>query len=282
MMSQSRFVLALTTVLLIGAASAALAQSSDPQESAPSQPPSAQPTTPSTTPSETPPSSSSSQTAAPSTTQAPAVAPVEKATTESAATPAADPALAAARARMAAILERGAKQPQKARTEAEAKLQEIVNEMNGSAVSGGNDKVAERFAEELAMTKDAVSAEKTSTGMSWGDLMLAHLLLANVGPDLTVDQIQQMKKDGNGWGVIAAGMGYKLGDVVGALRAEAKVASGTAKGDGKVAALKGADNAAKIPTATSAKTADAKAAETKVDAGTKADATEKDKATTKP
>src|SRR2546422_1001535 len=55
-------------------------------------------------------------------------------------------AKAEARAKLAAILERGAKQSAKARADADAKIQATVNQVNGKAVSDGNEKVADRLA----------------------------------------------------------------------------------------------------------------------------------------
>lgn len=175
-------------------------------------------------------------------------------------------AKAEARVKLAAILERGAKQPAKARADADAKIQAAVNQANGQAVSEGNQKVAGRLAAEFGMTTEAVTSEKQALGSSWGELMIAHALEANSSSDLTVEQIYQMKKDGNGWGQIAAGMGFKLGDVVSAAQAEAKVAAGLAKADGKVHAIRGVDANVK-----SANGLGVKAGGVRADAGVKAD-----------
>lgn len=137
-------------------------------------------------------------------------------------------------ARIAAILAKGAKAPAKARTEAESKIQTVEKEVDAKASSDGDQKVAERLAGDFGMSADAVLSEKQSLGASWGELMIAQTLAANSHSTLTVEQIDQMKKDGNGWGQIAAGMGFKLSDVVAAARAESKVGTGAAKARGKV------------------------------------------------
>ena len=64
------------------------------------------------------------------------------------------------------------------------------------------------------------------------------------------------------WAQIASGMGLKLGEVLNAAKAEAKVAKGLAKADGKVAVVHGSGSKAGAgsATATPAKTASAKEA----------------------
>ena len=149
-------------------------------------------------------------------------------------------AKAEARVKLDAVLERGAKEPAKSRADAEAKLQETAKQVDDGAAKEGDTKVAERLGGEFGMSADAVLAEKQTLGASWGELMIAHTLKANATTDLTVEQLVQMRKDGNGWGQIAAGMGFKLGEVVSAARAESRVAAGLAKADGKVQAIHGA------------------------------------------
>src|SRR5262245_4920730 len=157
--------------------------------------------------------------------------------------PAAAPVRSTLPAKLAAIVERGAKAPAKARDNADAKIQSSVNDVNDKAVTDGNAKVAERFAAEFGMPAEAVTAEKQNTGMSWGEWMVAHTLHASHAADLTIDEIYLMKKDGNGWSQIAMGMGFKLGDVVNAVRAESRVGAGRAKADGKVQVIAATGNA---------------------------------------
>src|SRR6185503_7077581 len=103
----------------------------------------------------------------------------------------------------------------------------------------GSTTVAGRLAAEFGMTTDELMSEHQAIGCSWGDLMIAHSLHANAGAEASVAQLIQLRREGTGWGQIAAGLGLKLGQVVSAVQAEGKVASGLAKPDGKVAVIRG-------------------------------------------
>jgi hypothetical protein len=142
-----------------------------------------------------------------------------------------------AQTRIAAILAKGAKTSAKARSETEAKVQTVENEVDAKASGEGDQKMAERLAAEFGMTTDAIVSEKQSLNVGWGELMIAHTLSANSKSGLTVEQIDQMKKDGSGWGQIATGMGFRLGALVSAARAESRVAAGLSKPDGKVESM---------------------------------------------
>ncbi|HEY2955340.1 MAG TPA: hypothetical protein VGK89_08855 [Candidatus Eisenbacteria bacterium] len=147
-------------------------------------------------------------------------------------------AKAEARARIDAILQRGARTSARARANAVAKLEETAREVDAHAATQGDAKIAERFAAEFGTSAEALLAEKQGLGESWGELMIAHTLLASAGPGLTIEQLFEMRGDA-GWGVIAAGLGFKLGEVVSAVRAESRVALGLVRADGKVAAVHG-------------------------------------------
>jgi hypothetical protein len=96
------------------------------------------------------------------------------------------------------------------------------------------------LAAEFGTTPDALLSEKTDAKASWGQLMIAHSLLANGTTDLTTKQIFDLRGEGMSWGQIANGMGLRLGDVVKAAKEEARVAKGLSQPDGKVAVMHGA------------------------------------------
>ena len=100
-------------------------------------------------------------------------------------------------------------------------------------------KVSSRLATEFGMTGEALVAEKNDLGASWGQLMIAHTLMANSKTEIATKELVDMHQQGMGWGKIAAGLGLKLGEVVSAVNAESRVASGLAKADGKVAVIHG-------------------------------------------
>lgn len=140
---------------------------------------------------------------------------------------------------LTAVKDKGANVSAGARAKADAKLKAAAAKTDQEASSGGDARVAARLAAEFGTTADALMAERQSLGCSWGELMIAHSLDANTSTEITVSQIFELRQEGTGWGQIAAGLGLKLGEVVSAAQAEARVATGLAKPDGKVAVIHG-------------------------------------------
>jgi hypothetical protein len=140
---------------------------------------------------------------------------------------------------LTAVKDKGAKVSADARAKADAKLKATAAKTDQEASSGGDARVAARLAAEFGTTADALMAERQALGCSWGELMIAHCLDANTNTEITVSQIFELRKEGTGWGQIAAGLGLKLGDAVSAAQAEARVATGLSKPDGKVAVIHG-------------------------------------------
>ena len=138
------------------------------------------------------------------------------------------------------IEDRAAKVSAKARTKADAELDVSAKTTDESAETKGDANVASLLAAEFGMTADAISAEKSELDASWGNLMIAHTLAANSNTAVTAAELVQLKKDGMGWGQIAAGLGFNLGSAVKATVAESKIAAGEAKANGHVAVINGA------------------------------------------
>ncbi len=138
-----------------------------------------------------------------------------------------------------AVRKKGAAVPKETRAKAEAKIETEAKRLNDQAGSEGDAKVAARLAAEFGMTADQLTAEKNELKASWGELMIAHSLEANTKTDVTTSQLFDLRKEGMGWGQIAAGLGLKLGETVSAVHAETRVATGKAAADGKVAAIHG-------------------------------------------
>jgi len=116
-------------------------------------------------------------------------------------------------------------------------LDATVADVEKTAATDGDQKIAERLATEFGTTPDVLVAEKADLKTNWGQLMLAHSLLANSSDGLTARQLFDLRNEGMSWGQIAGGMGFRVGEVVGAAKTEAKVAKGLSKPDGKVAML---------------------------------------------
>jgi len=136
------------------------------------------------------------------------------------------------------IKAKGAKVSAKARGRAEARLAATAKRVNELA-NEGESKVSDRLATEFGMTAEALVQEKQTLDAGWGEIMIAHTLIANSSSNVTMEQLFELRHDGTGWGQIAAGMGFHLGEVVSAVNAESRVASGLAKADGSVAVVHG-------------------------------------------
>jgi hypothetical protein len=68
--------------------------------------------------------------------------------------------------------------------------------------------------------------------------MIAHALEANAATELTVEQLVAMRKDGMGWGQIAAGLDLELGSVMRAADHEGRVTSGQLRANSRIEAMK--------------------------------------------
>ena len=133
---------------------------------------------------------------------------------------------------------KAAKTSAAARARAETRLEATARRVDDAGAKGQSE-VSSRLTREFGITASALADEQAELGASCGQLMIAHTLSANSKAEVTVQQLFELRKDGMGWGKIAAGLGFNLGDVVSAVNAEGRVASGEARADGKVAAIGG-------------------------------------------
>jgi hypothetical protein len=136
------------------------------------------------------------------------------------------------------VKERGMKASEKERADVEKKLDDLEKEIETEATTKGDAAVTGRIGAEFGLTADALTAERTQYGRGYGELLVAHTLMANAGKtDVTMADLFTMRSQGMGWGAIAAGLDLKLGEVVSAVRSEQRVAMGLDKGDGKAATI---------------------------------------------
>jgi hypothetical protein len=180
-------------------------------------------------PAATPAPAASATTPAPDASSAPAVTTTPAPASKAAAAPVSTPA-------MDRVKERGMKAAAKERADVDKKLDDVEKEIETEAMKG-EPAVAQRIASDLGVTPDALTAEKSQYGRGWGELTVAHTLLANAKSDATISDLFGLRSQGMGWGVIAAGLDLKLGDVVAAVRSEQRVAVGLDKADGKPALI---------------------------------------------
>ena len=139
-----------------------------------------------------------------------------------------------AKPELEAIRTRAKTLPAKENVATERKLDAEIKEVNTDAAKAGS-RVADRLAKEFSLTPGAIEAERTQFNAGFGELMIAHLLLANQKSTstMTIGDIFKLHQDGMGWGQIAHGMGLRLGDLVSAARTDARIATGKAKADTK-------------------------------------------------
>jgi len=148
---------------------------------------------------------------------------------------------AGASAGATAIMEKAKKAPGPEAEDTEKKLRETVKKVDEEAAANGDQTVASRLGAEFGMTPDALIAEKGTYKTGWGELMIAHTLLANVKSGaVTLDQLFEMRRNGLGWGQIGHGLDLKLSGIVSAVKAESRVAVGAAKADGRPAKIQSA------------------------------------------
>ena len=111
------------------------------------------------------------------------------------------------------------------------KLEGTVRGIDKEASKNGERLVMARIAAQFRVPAETILSEKTRLGASWGELAVAHTLLASAR-GVTVDQLFDMRAEGMGWGRIAHGLGFKQKDVTTAVQAEAKVMRGQSKPNG--------------------------------------------------
>jgi hypothetical protein len=127
-------------------------------------------------------------------------------------------------------------QPSK-RESIEKQLTASSKRVDTEAARLGEIPVRDRLAAEFGVAPEALAAQREHLGMGWGELMIAHLILANADGELTIEQIGALRKEGLGWGQLAHGAGLNTTGFVTAVKNEALVARGTSKPDGKPAVV---------------------------------------------
>lgn len=141
------------------------------------------------------------------------------------------------RKKLEVIKVKGSMAPAQARAKADAKLGAAAKKADADAAAQGEATVAARLGAEFGMSAEDLTSERQSLDCSWGQLMVAHSLRAMSTTEVSAVQLLELRKDGIRWAQIAAGLGLKLGEAVGAVQAEERVAAGLAQPDGKVALI---------------------------------------------
>ena len=145
--------------------------------------------------------------------------------------PVADPAMKDAK--LEEIRTRAREMQPSKRESVEKQLLTSSKRVDTEAAKMGEIPVRDRLAAEFGMEPENLAAQREHFGMGWGELMMAHTLVANSNGELTIEQIDALRKEGLGWGELAHGLGLNTTGFVTAVKNEVSVARGTAKPDGK-------------------------------------------------
>lgn len=135
------------------------------------------------------------------------------------------------------IRDRAEKMPIDARRDIDKRVGITIERVNKEAAAKGQTTVAARLAAEFGMTVENLLDEKGKNGLSFGDLVVAHTLLANSKTSVTLADLVDLRSDGLGWGAIAFGLQFHLEDLEDAIKTEGRVAMGLTKADGKPAVI---------------------------------------------
>jgi hypothetical protein len=142
--------------------------------------------------------------------------------------------------RIHGIKERARWAPPEPCAETDKKLQSTVRAIDKEASKNGDRLVMARIAAEFRTPAETILAERTRLSAPWGELLVAHTLLASA-PDVTVDQLFDMRAEGLGWGQIAYGLGLNQKEVATAVQEEGRVVRGKSKPDGSPARIASAE-----------------------------------------
>lgn len=134
------------------------------------------------------------------------------------------------------IKERARWAPAKVCDDTNKKVQGTMRAIEKEASKSGDRLVMARVATEFRIPAETILAERTRLSAPWGELVVAHTLLASA-PGVTVDQLFDMRSEGLGWGQIAHGLGLKQKEVASAVQAEGRVVRGQSKPDGSPAPI---------------------------------------------
>src|ERR1044072_1336546 len=97
--------------------------------------------------------------------------------------------------------------------------------------------VIQRLSNEFGVKSEALTREHDACGGSWGDLMIARTLRANVRFAITVKQVFDLHEQGMSWTMVAHGLGLGIEPFVSAVETESHVAIGQLPADGKVLSI---------------------------------------------
>lgn len=166
---------------------------------------------------------------------APASGPAGAGTGDSSAV--ADTGRAASSVTLPEIRDRAENMPIDQRKEVDKRIGITVERVNKEATAKGQTMIVGRLSAEFGMTPDALLDQKAEHGLSFGELVIAHTLLANSNAGVTLVDLVDLRSGGLSWGAIAYGLKFHMEDFEDAIKAEGRVAMGLSRADGKPAVI---------------------------------------------
>jgi hypothetical protein len=131
------------------------------------------------------------------------------------------------------IRERAESMPIDTRIDIDKRIDATVTRVDSDASTKGQAKIAAKLATKFDLTSDALLELKGEYGLSWGELVVAHTLLANSSVKVDLVDLASLRSDGLSWGAIAYGLRFHLEDLEEAIKAEGRVATGLSKAQGR-------------------------------------------------
>jgi len=136
------------------------------------------------------------------------------------------PEAAKAQAELNRIRARAAQIDPKEKETTEKSLKETAAEVDAATAKKEKMEVAGRLAAEFGGVPELYAGEHDRLKGGWGDLAIAHTVLANAKTTVTIDQLYDLRQEGLGWGQIAHGLDLSLGEFVKMAHSNGKSAVG--------------------------------------------------------
>ena len=135
------------------------------------------------------------------------------------------------------VRDRAEAMPGDMRRDIDKRIAITVERVNKEATEKGQTTMVARLAAEFGVSTESFLDQKAEHGLTWGELVVAHTLLANSGTKVTLADLVTLRRDGLSWGAIAFGLQFHMEDFEDAIKAEGRVAMGLSKPDGKAAPI---------------------------------------------
>lgn len=114
----------------------------------------------------------------------------------------------------------------KEKAETDKSLHETAAEVDAASAKKEKVEVAGRLAAQFGGIPELYVGEHDRLKAGWGEIAIAHTLLANAKTTVTIDQLFDLRQEGLGWGQIAHGLDLNVGDFVRMARANGHAAVG--------------------------------------------------------